>query len=300
MFLRDSTCRRGRALAVLDKLKIIFLDIKIQHTVFALPFAVMSAFLAAGGLPATEKLVWIIVCVAGARSAAMAFNRIVDVRFDKENPRTQYRALPAGKISVGNYWMFLVASSTAFIFSAWMLNSLAFYLSPAALAVVFFYSLTKRFTAFSHFWLGLAIAVAPVGAWVAVREEISVTSLLLGAAVVCWLIGFDILYACVDVEADRANQLHSIPERFGISAALKISFVSHAVMVVFLLALPESAVLLGWIYLTGVALVAALLVYEHSLIRKDDLSKVNTAFFNVNGVISVGLMIFVIVDCVWV
>ena len=282
------------------KLAIIFSDIKIQHTVFALPFAVMSAFLSAGGLPETEKLLWIIVCMVGARSAAMAFNRIVDARFDKENPRTQDRALPSGKINVGNYAVFLVASSALFIFSAWMLNSLAFYLSPVALAIVFFYSLTKRFTAFSHFWLGLAISIAPVGAWVAIREEISFASLLLGAAVIFWLIGFDILYACMDIEADRANRLHSIPERFGIETALKMAFASHAVMVVFLLVLLEPTVLLGWVYLAGVALVASLLVYEHSLIKKDDLSKVNMAFFNVNGIISIGLMAFVIVDCVWV
>ena len=282
------------------KLAIIFSDIKIQHTVFALPFAVMSAFLSAGGLPETEKLLWIIVCMVGARSAAMAFNRIVDARLDKENPRTQDRALPSGKINVGNYAVFLVASSALFIFSAWMLNSLAFYLSPVALAIVFFYSLTKRFTAFSHFWLGLAISIAPVGAWVAIREEISFTSLLLGAAVIFWLIGFDILYACMDIEADRANRLHSIPERFGIETALKMAFASHAVMVVFLLVLLEPTVLLGWVYLAGVALVAGLLVYEHSLIKKDDLSKVNMAFFNVNGIISIGLMAFVIVDCVWV
>ena len=282
------------------KLAIIFSDIKIQHTVFALPFAVMSAFLAAEGFPETEKLVWIIVCMVGARSAAMAFNRIVDARFDKENPRTQDRALPSGKINAGNYAVFLIASSALFVFAAWMLNSLAFYLSPVALAIVFFYSLTKRFTAFSHFWLGLAISIAPVGAWVAIREEISFTSLLLGAAVICWLIGFDILYACLDIEADRANRLHSIPERFGVETALKMALASHAVMVVFLLVLLEPTVLLGWVYLAGVALVAGLLAYEHSLIKKDDLSKVNMAFFNVNGIISIGLMAFVIVDCVWV
>ena len=283
-----------------NKLAIIFSDIKIQHTVFALPFAVMSAFLAAGGMPEMEKLGWIVVCMVGARSAAMAFNRIVDARFDKENPRTQDRALPSGKISVGNYALFLVASSALFIFAAWMLNSLAFYLSPVALAIVFFYSLTKRFTAFSHFWLGLAISIAPVGAWVAIREEISFASLLLGAAVVFWLIGFDILYACMDVEADRVNRLHSIPERFGIETALKMALTSHMAMVVFLLVLLEPTVLLGGVYLTGVVLVAGLLVYEHSLIKKDDLSKVNMAFFNVNGIISIGLMIFVVVDCVWV
>ncbi len=283
-----------------SKLKIILSDIKIQHTVFALPFAVMSAFLAAEGVPEIEKMIWIVVCMFGARSSAMAFNRIVDARFDSKNPRTRNRALPAGKVSAGSYWVFLVVSSALFVFSAWMLNTLAFYLSPLALAIVFFYSLTKRFTAFSHFWLGLAISVAPVGAWVAIREEISFTSLLLGAAVVFWLIGFDILYACMDVDADRENRLNSIPQRFGIETALKMAFASHGVMVVFLLVLWEPTVLLGWFYLLGVALVTGLLVYEHSLVKKDDLSKVNMAFFNVNGVISIGLMAFVIVDCVWV
>ena len=282
------------------KLKTIFVDIKIQHTVFALPFAVMSAFLAAGGMPEVEQLFWILVCMVGARSAAMAFNRIVDARFDAKNPRTQERALPSGQVSVGSYWAFLVVSSGLFIFSAWMLNPLAFYLSPVALVIVFFYSLTKRFTAYSHFWLGLAISIAPVGAWVAIREEISFTSLLLGAAVVFWLIGFDILYSCMDVEADKENRLYSIPQRFGIETALKMAWASHAVMVVFLLALLVPTVLLGTVYLVGVGLVSALLVYEHSLVKKDDLSKVNMAFFNVNGVISIGLMIFVIVDCVLV
>ena len=281
-------------------LAIIFSDIKIQHTVFALPFAVMSAFLAAGGMPEVEQLIWIVVCMVAARSAAMAFNRIVDARFDAKNPRTRERALPSGRVGIRSYWAFLIASSILFVFSAWMLNPLAFYLSSVALVIVFFYSLTKRFTAFSHFWLGLAISIAPVGAWVAIREEISFVSLLLGAAVVFWLIGFDILYSCMDVEADRVNRLHSIPQRFGVEMALKVAWVSHAVMVVFLLILLEYMVLLGPVYLAGVVLVAGLLIYEHSLVKKDDLSNVNMAFFNVNGIISIGLMVFVIVDCVWV
>jgi 4-hydroxybenzoate polyprenyltransferase len=281
-------------------LAIIFSDIKIQHTVFALPFAVMSAFLAAGGMPKVEQLIWIVVCMVGARSAAMAFNRIVDARFDAKNPRTRERALPSGQVGIGSYLAFLIASSILFIFSAWMLNQLAFCLSPVALVIVFFYSLTKRFTAFSHFWLGLAISIAPIGAWVAIREEISFISLLLGAAVVFWLVGFDILYSCMDVDVDRVNRLHSIPQRFGVAMALKMAWASHAVMVVFLLILLEFTVLLGPIYLAGVVLVAGLLIYEHSLVKKDDLSNVNTAFFNVNGIISIGLMVFVAVDCVWV
>jgi len=281
-------------------LAIIFSDIKIQHTVFALPFAVMSAFLAAGGMPKVEQLIWIVVCMVGARSAAMAFNRIVDARFDAKNPRTRERALPSGQVGIGSYLAFLIASSILFIFSAWMLNPLAFYLSSVALVIVFFYSLTKRFTAFSHFWLGLAISIAPIGAWVAIREEISFISLLLGAAVVFWLVGFDILYSCMDVDVDRVNRLYSIPQRFGVAMALKMAWASHAVMVVFLLILLEFTVLLGPIYLAGVVLVAGLLIYEHSLVKKDDLSNVNMAFFNVNGIISIGLMVFVVVDCVWV
>jgi 4-hydroxybenzoate polyprenyltransferase len=281
-------------------LAIIFSDIKIQHTVFALPFAVMSAFLAAGGMPKVEQLIWIVVCMVGARSAAMAFNRIVDARFDAKNPRTRERALPSGQVGIGIYLAFLIASSILFIFSAWMLNQLAFCLSPVALVIVFFYSLTKRFTAFSHFWLGLAISIAPIGAWVAIREEISFISLLLGAAVVFWLVGFDILYSCMDVDVDRVNRLHSIPQRFGVAMALKMAWASHAVMVVFLLILLEFTFLLGTIYLAGVVLVAGLLIYEHSLVKKDDLSNVNMAFFNVNGIISIGLMVFVVVDCVWV
>ncbi len=282
------------------KLPIILSDIKIKHTVFALPFALMSAFLAAGGAPEMGKLVWIMVCMVGARSAAMAFNRIVDARYDAMNPRTCERAIPSGQVSVSSYWAFLILSSVLFVFSAWMLNKLAFYLSPVALIIVFFYSLTKRFTAFSHFWLGLAISIAPVGAWIAIREEISFISLLLGGAVIFWLIGFDILYSCMDVEADRANRLHSIPERFGVERALKLALASHVLMMLFLLLLLEPSVLLGPLYLAGVLLVACLLVYEHSLVKKDDLSKVNMAFFNVNGVISIGLMLFVIIDCIWV
>ena len=149
---------------MLAKLSAIFADIKFQHTVFALPFAVMSAFIAAGGMPEAEKMMWIVVCMVGARSAAMAFNRIVDARFDVNNPRTQNRALPSGRVDMKNYWLFLIASSTLFVFAAGMLNNLALYLSPVALVIVFFYSLTKRFTAYSHFWLGLAISIAPVGA----------------------------------------------------------------------------------------------------------------------------------------
>ena len=286
-------------LPLLAKLSAIFTDIKIQHTVFALPFAVMSAFIAAGGLPETEKLGWIVMCMVGARSAAMAFNRIIDARFDAKNPRTQGRAIPSGQVDESSYWLFLIAFSLVFIFSAGMLNQLALYLSPLALIIIFFYSLTKRFTVYSHFWLGLAISIAPVGAWVAIREEISFVSLLLGTAVVFWLVGFDILYSCMDVEFDRENNLKSIPQRFGGENALRIAFVSHGLMILFLAVLLKFVDELGILYSAGVIIVAGLLIYEHSLVRPDDLSKINIAFFNMNGVISIGLMFFVIADYVW-
>ena len=278
----------------------IFADIKIQHTIFALPFAIMSAFIAAKGFPQVEKIVWIVVCMVGARSAAMAFNRVLDARFDAKNPRTQDRALPAGRVDIRSYWLFLIVSSAVFIFAANMLNSLAFYLSPVALLIVFFYSFTKRFTAYSHFWLGLAIAISPVGAWVAIREEISFSSLILGAAVIFWLVGFDILYSCMDVEFDRSSGLKSIPQKFGIENALRIAFASHGMMVLFLLGLLLFVGQLGVLYSIGVVVVAILLFYEHSLVRPDDLSRINIAFFNINGIISLGLMVFVIIDCVWI
>ncbi len=284
---------------MLAKLKIIFSDIKIQHTVFALPFAVMSAFLAAEGMPEWITLGWIGVAMFGARNAAMAFNRMVDTKLDAKNPRTSGRALPAGKVTLTQYAVFLVISSALLIGASYMLNPLAFYLSPVALAIVFFYSITKRFTSWSHVVLGFALACAPVGAWVAVREEISLVSLILGAAVVFWLTGFDIIYSCLDVEADHKNKIYSVPRRFGVDRALKIAYAAHAVMILFLLAMLWHPAL-GSLYIVGVVAVAGLLVYEHSLVKSDDLSKVNFAFFNVNGIIGIGLMCVVIVDCLWV
>jgi 4-hydroxybenzoate polyprenyltransferase len=284
---------------LLAKLKIIFSDIKIQHTVFALPFAVMSAFLAADGLPEWETLGWILIAMFGARNSAMAFNRIVDAKLDARNPRTQSRALPAGEVTVVQYGVFLLVSSALLVWASYMLNPLAFYLSPLALAIVFFYSITKCFTAWSHVYLGFALACAPVGAWVAVKAEISLMSLILGAAVVFWLTGFDIIYSCLDVESDHKNQVYSVPKRFGVDRALKIAYAAHALMILFLFGMLWHPAL-GALYGVGVIGVAGLLVYEHSLVTSNDLSKVNIAFFNVNGIISFGLMCVVIVDSVWV
>ena len=288
----------GDQLDFFKNIKIIFTDIKIAHTVFALPFAVMSTFLAAEGMPSLGKLIWILIAMFGARNGAMAFNRIVDSKLDRLNPRTKDRALPARKSTAKQYWVFLILSSFVFLFSAYMLNSLAFALSPVALVIVFGYSFAKRFTSLSHLWLGVAISIAPVGAWVAVREEISIESLVLGAAVVFWLVGFDIIYSCMDVDSDRSNNLHSIPQKFGVRTALRLAFSSHCMMILFLILLLFIPAL-GWVYFFGVILTAGLLFYEHSLVREDDLSLVNVAFFNVNGIISVLLMLFVIVDCTW-
>ena len=258
----------------------------------------MSAFLAAEGMPGLGKLIWILIAMFGARNGAMAFNRIVDSKLDRLNPRTKDRALPARKSTAKQYWVFLILFSFVFLFSAYMLNSLAFALSPVALVIVFGYSFAKRFTSLSHLWLGVAISIAPVGAWVAVREEISIESLVLGTAVVFWVVGFDIIYSCMDVDSDRSNNLHSIPQKFGVRTALRLAFSSHCVMILFLILLLFIPAL-GWVYFFGVILTAGLLFYEHSLVREDDLSLVNVAFFNINGIISVLLMFFVIVDCTW-
>lgn len=270
-------------------------DIKIQHTVFAMPFAVMSAFIAAHGAPPLGVLGLIVVAMVFARSSAMAFNRLVDASFDEKNPRTKGRAIPAGMASRGQYVFFIVAASAGFILACSQINRLSLILSPVALLIVFFYSYTKRFTAYSHFFLGLSLSLAPLGAWVAVREEISAASLVLGGAVVFWLAGLDAIYSLQDVEFDKAHGLNSIPQRFGVRLALILSAVFHAVMVALLFILPLISPL-SWIYGVGVSLTAGLLIYEHWLVRPDDLSKVNVAFFNVNGVISVGLMAFTIAD----
>jgi 4-hydroxybenzoate polyprenyltransferase len=247
-------------------------------------------------MPDLGKLAWILIAMFSARNCAMAFNRIADAKIDRLNPRTKGRALPAGKATAKQYWVFLSLTLVIFIFSAYMLNSLAFALSPVALGIVFGYSFAKRFTSLSHLWLGVAISIAPVGAWVAIREEVSIESLLLGAAVVFWLVGFDIIYSCMDIDSDRGNNLHSIPQRFGVRIALKLAFVSHCMMILFLFLLLFIPIL-GWVYFFGVIVTAGLLFYEHSLVRADDLSLVNVAFFNVNGIISILLMFFVIVDC---
>jgi 4-hydroxybenzoate polyprenyltransferase len=271
-------------------------DIKVAHTVFALPFAVMSAFIAADGFPGWRLLFLIGVAMLFARSAAMAFNRLVDEPFDRENPRTASRALPAGEAGKATYMAFITGSGIGFVVTCGYINALALKLAAPALLVVFFYSYTKRFTPYTHFFLGAALALAPIGAWVAVTETVGIPALILGAAVVFWLAGLDTIYSCQDYAFDRGqDDLHSIPKRFGVAAALKLASLFHAVMVALLILLGLTADL-SWAYGAGVAFTAAMLAYEHSLVRPDDLTRVNVAFFNVNGVISVGLMSFAVVD----
>lgn len=278
-----------------QKIKIILEMIKFEHTIFALPFAFTGAVLALNGLPSWRQAFWIVVAMVGARSAAMGFNRLADRHIDAANPRTKSRALPAGLVRPGQVLLFIVVSSAALALAAYMLNPLAFYLSPLALAIVFLYSYTKRFTFLSHAVLGLAIAGAPLGAWIAVTGRLDPPALVLGGAVLFWLLGFDTLYALQDMEFDRSEGLHSIPQRFGIRKALWIARVAHAVTMgaLFLLyvLLP-----VGWMYLVGIMLALGLIIYEHTLVKEDDLSRLNMAFFNMNGYISVTIFAFTVMD----
>jgi 4-hydroxybenzoate polyprenyltransferase len=280
---------------MLNKIKIILEMIKFEHTIFALPFAFTGALLAAHGIPSWNTVLWILVAMVGARSAAMGFNRWADRKFDAENPRTKERALPKGLVTSRQVVLFTAVSSALLVFAAYMLNPLAFALSPVALAVVFFYSYTKRFTFLAHAFLGLGISGAPMGAWIAVTGRFETPALVLGAAVIFWLLGFDVLYALQDIDYDRKAGLHSIPQRFGINRSLWIARISHAITMAMLFWL-SSLLSLGWYYLAGVFLSLSLIVYEHSLVRKDDLSKLNFAFFNMNGYISVTIFLFTLLD----
>ncbi len=269
--------------------------IKWEHSVLTLPFGLTGAVLAARGIPNLHTSVWIIVALVTGRSAAMAFNRLVDAELDAENPRTKIRALPEGKLSKSFVFWFVVVTSLVLVFAAWELNPLAFYLSPVALGIVFFYSFTKRFTRWAHVVLGLAMGVAPAAAWIAVRGSFDPRILLLTGAVVFWGAGFDILYSCQDYEFDRDANVYSVPKAFGIRNSLLIARVFHVITVA-LLAAMVVAFGLGTIAMAGVAIVAILLIYEHSLVKPDDLSRVNAAFFTMNGFISMGFLVFVAAD----
>jgi 4-hydroxybenzoate polyprenyltransferase len=269
--------------------------IKWEHSIFALPFALCGAMLAASGLPNAHQLFWIVVAMIAARSAAMAFNRLADAAIDAANPRTSTRALPAGHLSPAFVGTFVIVSSAIFVVAASQLNRLALWLSPVALAVLLLYSYTKRFTRWSHLVLGFALGIAPSAAWIAVRGSLDARILLLTAAVTFWVAGFDILYACQDFQFDRDAGLHSIPRYLGVARSLWIARAFHLIMLLLLIALLP-AFALGKLAIAGVIAVALLLLYEHSLVKPDDLSKLNAAFFTMNGVISVVFVLFIAAD----
>jgi 4-hydroxybenzoate polyprenyltransferase len=266
--------------------------IKFEHTLFALPFAFLGAVLAAGGLPTLHQIIWITNAMVGARSAAMSFNRIADRDIDGANPRTANREIPAGKLSVGFAWAFMITSCAVFLVAAFMLNRLAFFLAPVALLSVLGYSYAKRFTSFAHLILGWALSIAPTGAWIAVRGTIdSELPILLSLFVLMWTAGFDVLYACQDAEYDKEKGLRSIPARFGIKGAMRIARLFHfqAFLVLLFLFLMSG---LNWIALIGVLGAGALMFYQHTLVKPNDLTKMNAAFFTANAFVSVIVFIF--------
>jgi 4-hydroxybenzoate polyprenyltransferase len=289
-----------------SRLRQILEMIRFSHTLFALPFALLAAVMAwvagARGEPKVEfrgrDLLGIVLCMVAARSAAMAFNRVADWRFDAGNPRTQSRHIPAGILSLGSVAAFAIGCSIAFVAATLLFlpNPLSLVLSLPVLGFLLAYSFTKRFTSAAHFWLGAALMLAPISSWLAIRGEVVMAdpadllpALVLGGAVLLWVAGFDIIYACQDVDFDRQVGLHSVPARMGVARALRVAAACHVGMVVLLAVLPVVYPYLGWIYAAGVLAVAALLVWEHYLVRPDDLARVNAAFFNVNAIVSIGL-----------
>ena len=282
-------------MAILHNLRVTLEMIKWEHSIFVLPFALCGAMLAAGGVPNGHALAWIIVAMVSARSAAMAFNRLADASIDAANPRTQTRALPAGALTPGFVAMFVLVSCVVFVLAASQLNRLSLILAPVALAVLLLYSYTKRFTRWSHLVLGFAMGMAPSAAWIAVRGSLDSRILLLTAAVTFWGGGFDVLYSCQDYEFDRQSGLHSVPRYFGIGKSLWIARVFHLAMLLLLVSLLV-VFGLGKLAIAGVAVVALLLAYEHSLVSPHDLSNLNAAFFTMNGVISVVFFLFLAGD----
>jgi len=280
---------------VAGRIRTILEMIKFEHSVFALPFALTGALLGARATfhawPTWRQLLWIVVAMVAARSAAMTINRIVDLRYDRENPRTKMRALATGALSVPFAWIFTIAACALFFVAAWQLNSLALRLAPLALGILFFYSFTKRFTNWSHLFLGFALGVSPAAAWIAVTGSLDWRMLILCGAVTLWVGGFDVLYACQDVAYDQSAGLFSVPKRFGIATALLISRGMH-ILVVGLLSWLAFSFGLPWPAWAGIAVVAGLLAYEHSLVKANDLSKLDAAFFAVNGYISMLFLLF--------
>jgi 4-hydroxybenzoate polyprenyltransferase len=269
--------------------------IKFSHTIFALPFALTGALLAAGGLPSLRQTVWIILAMVGARTAAMAMNRLIDAEIDAKNPRTSVRAIPAGLISKGLTLFFIIAAIALMLLAAQMLTPLCLKLSPIALFFLALYSYCKRFTALAHVVLGICLAAAPIGAWVAIRGSIDAPALILGAVVLFWVAGFDILYALQDLDFDRAAGLHSIPVLLGVSGSLWAARLFHLVMIVLLFAL-FTLMHLGTFFLIGILAALTMLLYEHWLLKDGNLEKLDAAFFNMNGYISVAIVLFTAAD----
>jgi 4-hydroxybenzoate polyprenyltransferase len=278
-----------------SRIRTVLEMIKFEHSVFALPFALTGALLAARvtrhGWPSLRQLLWIVVAMVAARSAAMTMNRIADLRYDRENPRTKQRALATGALSLQFAWLFTLVAVAAFFAAAWQLNPLALKLAPLTIAILFFYSYTKRFTNWSHLFLGFALGISPAAAWIAITESLDWRMLILCGAVTLWVGGFDVLYACQDVEYDQQAGLFSVPKRFGIADALLIARAMH-IGVIALLAWLAFSFGLPWPAWAGIAVVASLLGYEHSLVKADDLSKLDAAFFTVNGYISLLFLLF--------
>jgi 4-hydroxybenzoate polyprenyltransferase len=280
---------------MLQKLRTYLEMIRFPHTVFALPFAFMGAILAAGGIPPRDKILWILVAMVGARSGAMGVNRLADRHLDRLNPRTRDRALPQGRMSPGEALAFVACSFGLFLLAAWMLNPLCFALAPVAILIVSGYSYTKRFTTLSHLILGLSLALAPIGAWIAVTGRVALPPVVLGMAVVFWVAGFDILYALMDIDFDRRSGLFSIPERLGTDGGIRIARLFHALTAACLTILIP-LLSLGPVYGVGLLLAAALLFYEHWLLHRHGLTRLDVAFFNVNGALSIGLFLFTLGD----
>lgn len=271
--------------------------VKFPHTIFALPFALGSMLIAAHGLPQWQTIGWILLAMVSARTAAMAFNRIVDRNLDAKNPRTATREIPAGKITVQQAAILVFLSSALFIFAAWRLNVLAFWLSWPMLAVLFLYSYCKRFTSLSHFVLGICLGAAPVGAWIAVKGRFDIAPIILAAAVMFWVAGFDVIYATMDNEFDRENKLHSLVQKWGIRGALLAAKIFHAVFIILMLAFGFLAGL-KMLFAIGTLGIAVFLIYEHALVKVDDIKRINAAFFTVNGVISLIFLALVVLS-VW-
>ncbi len=282
----------------LGKLTALMEMIKFSHTVFAFPFALMGvvlASLASGTSPTFGQVVWICVAMIGARTGAMGLNRIIDARIDANNPRTADRHLPAGKVSLSEAWLLVLGAFALLLLAAAMLNPLCLKLAPVAIFFLVLYSYCKRFTAMAHLVLGLCLAAAPIGAWIALRGDIGWPVVVLGLAVLLWVAGFDIFYALQDYEFDRNQGLYSIPARLGVERSFLIARLFHVAMVILLLSLVFS-VGLGYLYLFGVLVVTGLLIYEHLLVRPNDLSRLDAAFFNMNGYISVTIFCFTLAD----